>query len=604
MPRGQGKSTLCKASALWALLYGHHKFVFCIAADDTLAKNTFDSIKTWLEVVPSLYDDFPEVCYPIRALEGIAHRCNGQTYLGERTGMKWTADTAILPTIPGSKASGSIIVTKGMTGRMRGTTHTNRDGSVARPTLMLIDDPQTDESARSTTQTHDRINTIVGEVKNMVGPKDTLSVVMPCTVIYPDDLADQMLDRQHFPDWQGLRTELLPEMASQLGKWETYDEIRRESLRVHGDIRDATAYYLANREELDKGYRASWPERYPPGMESAIQYGMTLLLENEASFWSEFQNKPKILDRGDIKLKPGDIFGRINNLKRRVCPSTTEKLTAFIDVQGEAVYYCVTAWSEGMTGDIIDYGTWPEQPVRNFALYKLPKPGSAVTGIQNEAGRQYAMLEALTDDIMTRQYEIDGRDTVQQIDLCMIDAGYGPDTVNQFIKQSPHGMRMIPSLGRYFGAKTKGINELPKKEGERIGHYWRSPVPAKRTLRYVFYDSNYWKSWVHQSIKTPMGDKTALRLYGQARDNERGHHAQLADHILSEYCVLVEAKGRAVWEWTLRPGQRDNHWLDCVSGTCVAAAMVGMVADKWKRKGDSLRPKRRRMPKYGAVGKL
>lgn len=604
MPRGQGKSTLCKASALWALLYGHHNFIYCIAADDRLAKNTFDSIKTWLEAIPELLEDFPEVCFPIRALEGIAHRCSGQTCDGVRTNMKWTADMAIMPTIPGSRASGTIIVTAGMTGRMRGTSHTNRDGSIARPTLMLIDDPQTGESARSTTQTEDRIQTIIGEIKGMVGPKDSLSVVMPCTVIYPDDLADQMLDRLRFPDWQGLRTEFLPEMAKELGKWEHYDEIRRESLRQHGDIRDATAYYLANQDDMDRGYRASWRERFPPGFESAIQYGMTLLLENESSFWSEYQNKPKILDRGDIKLKPGDIFDRINNLKRRVCPSTTERITAFVDVQGEAVYYCITAWSAGMTGDVIDYGTWPQQPVRQFALYKLPKPASAVTGIQNEAGRQYAMLEALSNDIMTREYAVDGRDNTMQIELCLIDAGYGPDTVHQFIRQSPHGQRMMPSLGRFYGAKTKGISESPRKEGERIGHYWRCPAPVKRALRHVYYDSNYWKSWVYQSIRTPMGDQTAIRIYGNSRDNQSAHHSQLADHILSEYCVLVEVKGRAVWEWSMRPGRSDNHWFDCLSGTCVAAAMVGMVADKWKRAGDNVKANRRIKRKYGAVGKL
>ncbi len=77
-----------------------------------------DSIKMELDGSDLLAEDSPEVCHPIRCLEGIDNRCSGQLYKGERTHIGWTASEVILPTIPGAKASGAIIKVAGITGRI------------------------------------------------------------------------------------------------------------------------------------------------------------------------------------------------------------------------------------------------------------------------------------------------------------------------------------------------------------------------------------------------------------------------------------------------------------------------------------------------------
>jgi len=41
--------------------------------------------------------------------------------------------------------------------------------------------------------------------------------------------------------------------------------------------------------------------------------------------------------------------------------------------------------------------------------------------------------------------------------------------------------------------------------------------------------------------------------------------------------VKTEARGRAVDEWKAKPGNPDNHWLDCLVGCAVAASMQGAV---------------------------
>ena len=61
-----------------------------------------ESIQTELEVNEHLAEDFPEVSFPIARLDGIANRCAGQLYHGERTRITWTNNEIVLPTIAGS----------------------------------------------------------------------------------------------------------------------------------------------------------------------------------------------------------------------------------------------------------------------------------------------------------------------------------------------------------------------------------------------------------------------------------------------------------------------------------------------------------------------
>jgi len=109
MPRGSGKSTQAESACIWAVLYGHREFVCLIGSDEGHAMDMLDSIKMELDSNDLLFEDFPEVCFPIQSLEGIANRCAGQPYQGKRTHIGWTAKEIILPTIPDSPASGAII---------------------------------------------------------------------------------------------------------------------------------------------------------------------------------------------------------------------------------------------------------------------------------------------------------------------------------------------------------------------------------------------------------------------------------------------------------------------------------------------------------------
>src|SRR5690606_26679792 len=186
---------------------------------------------------------FPEVCHPIRSLEGIANRCGGQLCQGERTHIGWTATEVILPTIAGSAAAGAIIKVAGITGRIRGMKFKRPDGKTVRPSLVILDDPQTDESARSLSQCANRERIIAGAVLGLAGPGKKISGIMPCTVIRPGDMADRVLDRDQHPEWNGERTRLVDAFPTNEKLWDEYALIRADCLRAKGTIEAATEFY-------------------------------------------------------------------------------------------------------------------------------------------------------------------------------------------------------------------------------------------------------------------------------------------------------------------------------------------------------------------------
>ncbi|MCD6369947.1 MAG: hypothetical protein J7L63_00395, partial [Thermoplasmata archaeon] len=215
MPRGSGKTTLARCAALWAILYGYRPFVCMIAGSHDNARELLRPIRTMILEEPLLLADFPEAVYPFRCLENSSKRQLQQHIQGRLTHVYWGQEKLVFPTIEGehlpaalrddgyeiSPSSGSIITTTSLDSNLRGQQHTRADGSVIRPSLVLLDDPQTRESARSADQTRKRLDLLHGDVMGMAGPGESISALLTCTVMYEDDLADQVLDREKNPEW-------------------------------------------------------------------------------------------------------------------------------------------------------------------------------------------------------------------------------------------------------------------------------------------------------------------------------------------------------------------------------------------------------------------
>jgi len=567
-------TVLCQTAVVWAALTGATPFVCLIAASAERARDLLENIMVWLETNPLLGEDFPEVCYPVRCLERITNRQKGQKHQGEPTRIEWTSDKVVLPTIEGSRASGVVISCSGMKGSdIRGQNHARADGRVVRPQLVLVDDPQTTESAWSPSQSQRREAILAGDVLGMAGPGRKIAGLMACTVIRPDDMADRLLDRDKHPEWQGERTKMVYAFPASEKLWSRYAEMRNDSLRNDGDGAEATEFYRRNREAMDAGATVAWPERFNEDELSAIQHAMNLKLRDEAAFFAEYQNEPVVEQVGEEMLTADKIAGKLNGYERGIIPVAAGHLTMFIDVQQKALFWTVVAWEELFTGYVVDYGTWPEQKRPYFTLSDLRMTiARAVPGAGLE-GQIFAALERLTAEKLSMAWRReDGAE--MRIERCLIDANWGQstDVIYQFCRQSPFAAVLLPSHGKYVGASSIPFSEYKKKRGDRVGLHWRIPnTIGRRQVRHALIDTNYWKSFVHARLAVAMGDPGCLSLFGRDEDA----HRLLADHLTAEYRVRTLAHERTVDEWKLRATRPDNHWLDCLVGCAVGASIQG-----------------------------
>ncbi|OAI52077.1 hypothetical protein AYO47_06565 [Planctomyces sp. SCGC AG-212-M04] len=574
MPRGSGKTTIAECACLWAILFGYREFVALIGASEAHAEEMLDSIRMELEGNDLLLEDFPEAVYPIHCLEGIANRCAGQLFQGERTHIVFTARDIVLPTVPGSPASGAVIKVAGITGRIRGMKSKRADGKSVRPSLVILDDPQTDESARSPSQCAQRESILAGAVLGLAGPGRKISGIMPCTVIRPDDMADRILNRDKHPQWQGERTKMVYSFPTNEALWKRYTEIRADSLRKDRGLSEATEFYREHREAMDEGAVIAWPERFHPDELSAIQHAMNLRLQDEAAFMAEYQNEPLVEQGLGADLLTADqICSKLNRLERGIVPHGATRLTAFIDVHQNLLFWLVAAWEEDFTGSVVDYGAYPEPQRPYFTLRDSVRTLGTVAPGTGLEGAIYEGLNTLTQQILGRGWKKDGG-TDLHIERCLVDANWGHSTevVYRFCRHGPFPAIVMPSHGRFVGAGSKPFSEYERRPGERAGWNWRVPVAsADRPVRHVVFDSNFWKSFVQARLAVATGDRGSVTLFG----DDPNSHRLLADHLRAEYRVQTTGRGRTVDEWKVRPEQPDNHWLDCLAGASVAASMQG-----------------------------
>jgi len=598
MPRGSGKTTLAITAAIWALVYGYRRWVCLVGATAPKARQLLKSIRTELRFNPGLLADFPEVSIPVAKLEGKAARANGQTHNGKPTNILWTTEQIRLPAIEGSAASGGTVTVAGITGDIRGQVETLDSGEVIRPDYVLLDDPQTRESAKSGTQTDDRIATLNGDILGLAGPGVKIAGVMPCTVICRGDMADQMLDRETASEWHGERTQMLYGFPTgkTLDLWNRYQEIRETSFRNNGDGAEATEYYTANREPMDLDLVAAWPENFKSDEVSAIQSAMNLFFRDEGAFFSEYQNAP-IEQQGDEALITEEAMKtRISHVGRYIASSDADLVTAFIDVQQELLYYVVCAWRRDFAGTVIDYGAWPDQGTNDFQSNRAKRTISGeYPGLAFEEKLRRALGE-LVEGLCSRTWNReDGAEL--SISRLLIDANWGKSTdpIYQFVRGSKFRTVLFPSHGKYVGASTEPLNAryIKAAKGKRIGTHWRIDKSNASPVRYVLFDSNYWKSFLHSRLSSELGSPGSLSLWQDAPRN----HANFAKHIRAEYPVRTAGRGRQVDEWKIRPKRPDNHWLDCAAGCCVAASIEGAALPGQKpAKQSRSNPDRKRRP--------
>jgi hypothetical protein len=583
MPRGSGKTTMCRAAVLWAILCGQCKSVVLLAAAERSAERHLkQGLKKTLLKNQLLMDDFPHAIYPIRKLDGESKGAGGQRYKGEKTFIEWQSNQITFAWIPepDSLSSGAVIETMGMTAEIRGPLYSLPDGSQMRPQLVLADDPQTRESAKSLTQSNSRVQTICGDVAYLAGPDSPIAVVCPMTVIYQGDMADQLLDREKHPEWQGERTRMVESFPKNLHLWDKYADILRQSQMKDGTPEEANKFYESNLKAMNEGCVVTWPERFYPDELSAIQHAMNKKIRDEASFYSECQNEPVNIQEEVVNLTVDEICKRTTGYPEGTVPADCTEVTCFTDIQQDHMFWMRCGWTPQFTGYVLDYGGWPDQGRSYFTRHDVRIKLSGKYG-NDETAMVYNALEELAEKLVAHPLKtMDNREI--SVGRWCIDGGYFQRLpgLEGYVAQSKYKRLIAMTRGHFVGKNERPLSLSTYAIEQRIGPYewyWRG---GKKDGGWITFNPNFWKMRVMLALMVEKMARGSIQLFNASPLR----HRMLAEHLLAETARKVMGKSGTVWEFSEIAG-RDNEGLDCLVGCALGAQTLGIVPDQERTRG-------------------
>ncbi len=571
-PRGDGKTKIVEGCIIYAVVSGVIRFPVIVASDAKASQRILANCK-WLLSADChlLAEDFPEVCVPIIALKGDARLAARQTVNGEPTEIGFSKEFLRLPKVAGSVSSGAIIYPLSIEGGMRGLAMGSE-----RPDFVLIDDPETRESASSSYQVSIREEIIDRDIAGLKGQRGALGMVALVTIQTPHSLAARLTDRAIKPAWNGIRRAMIETWPDRTDLWDEYQQ-RRRAAQESGDrfAKDATDFYVERREEMDAGSVVTNPHRYmrEPGPDgrplevSALQSCYNFIADKGIdAFKCEYQNDPSIDELAEaMKLTAKGIECRYSQLQQREAPSECIGVTIGIDVGKYACHWTQIAWRSQGEGFIVDYGV------------------AEVYGTDPQADRtqiERAVRTALSnwhDEIATMPI-VSASGQSLTTDMVLVDSGDGvlTDAIYEWVKG-------LPAIPKVCAAKGYGEGQAPKprsfgadaRKAPRIdGHHWFAQLQPHAGVWLYNLDANFWKLWVHERFACaldPDGNATPYSLSLFLPGKTRQHHSY-ARHVVAEEFREEFTPGRGVkagWHKV----SANNHWLDSTYMACAAAAM-------------------------------
>jgi hypothetical protein len=549
-PRGEGKSTICWGVILFAILTGEIDFELLVAASGRDAERGLNNIKQQIKCNDTLLDDYPEVIIPLREVSRSPRRSQLQTVGGKFTDIVWAKDHIIFPTVEGSRSSGAIIAARGIDSAFRGF---NINGK--RPKHVLVDDPETRESANSDVQIQTREMTVEKDIAGLVGPGEKMGVTILCTPQNRKCVAFRFTDPAIKPAFNGKRYAALVKMPDNRDLMEEYIILRKECQQA-GDKNATVAneFYKARREEIEAGAVVSNPHNFS-GLElCALQHYYNVIEKiGWNNFLTEYQNDPPEDDEVQgVGLTDITIINKqVKEVAKDVIPEPDRirRITAAIDIGKYWCHWEVKAHYDNDASHTVDYGV-------------LEVKGTELNQDKEQIDKAiYRALSEFREQILHSTYhEKDGE--IRQVNLVLIDSGDFTDAVYQFC---------LNAGPPFFCSKGFGDNYRITERADRLigNHFYVNPVVAatgNATVPLYHLDSNYWKHQVHDGWNTPLYNEDGSRRANSLslfEVKEKSKHHSFAKHILAEEYQETFIKGGKglVKKWI--KVNKNNHWLDC-----------------------------------------
>lgn len=302
--RGHAKSAyLSNASPLRELVYGKRRYILIVSETDRSAKKFVEWIRNELKFNQKLREDFGSLLEPRKTLN---IRDNDEAFLTQNREN------------PDDPRNGILVEASSLGKQMRG----KRNGPY-RPDYIILDDLESDKTT-NTAEMRAKYRDWFNQVLMPIGDPERTAVIFMGTVVHHDSLLNYVLNNRHDFTRRKFAAILSPPEREDL--WQQFEEIYRSAKPLDGEedeeavenaVELAMKFYEQHKEEMDRGVKVLWPQRfpYPKLIIEKVNIG-------SKAFNSEFMNNPideesqifkpdlfTFYDRKDINLRQLDIYG-------------------------------------------------------------------------------------------------------------------------------------------------------------------------------------------------------------------------------------------------------------------------------------------------------
>lgn len=394
--RGCGKTVILWGMILYLLFSGRHKLPVCVTWADKALKRAF---RFWAKALcrnPELAADYPEFCAPFVHAKGVPQRvattrwrdteelCGAQLTIGE--GM------IVMPDSRGCIGGGTI------NGSIKGFNHTLDDGTVLRPSIVLLDDVQDRFVAKSPVQVADTIAGIDGDLASIGESGRDLPMLMAINCEHTGDVAEHYLTSK---EWHALRVPCVeawpagwddPKSTCRKLWAEWYDRF----LNGKGD----QTFYRKNKTAMTRGMKLSAPAAFKGAQRCPDPfYGVMRMYHKmgHEAFMAQRQQQPvDPIAEAQVRVTPDAVVKRAIGPARGVIPEGSIHVVAGADINpgltgrlGARITWAAAAFQMHQSECVIAYG------IHKLDMPKDPTPSQQVTCVYTGLNAIRVMLAGI-----------------------------------------------------------------------------------------------------------------------------------------------------------------------------------------------------------------
>ena len=531
--RGIGKSAILWGVLLYLVLTGRQPFPVCVPWAASALKRAFNFWKNAVSFNQSLYDDYPEFCMPFHIAKGVPQRVLSMTWkrTGKNSGAQLTVGEGVIA-FPDQRGclGGSTI-----NGNIRGLNHPQQDGTILRPSIVMLDDIQDRKVAKSTAQVSDTVAIIDGDIAGCGEAGRDLPILAACNCITADDVpAHYMAD----DGWESLKIPCIlsfpdkffdPDSESK-ALWDDWHEKFRHGT---GDV----AFYKENKNAMTKGMELSAPavfkgaKKCPDAFYGVMRQYYKM---GHMAFMAERQQEPinPIDELGPYTLTPAIVQSRADKtMKQFEIPDWVVGTVASTDINP----------SRAMSSVILSMGADQTAVIPWYGLHKC-----SISGDMSAPEFNRRLYEQLS---------IHGKALAGlpvKPDAWAIDAGGKQfDGVVRFVKNSAR-ICGIPAYA-FTGRGAKNYRQTGKTAVGPFREMVHGCLDRKKgvSIRWVPWNADYWKDNEQTAWLGEVGSPGSVALYA-------GEHTEFCLQICGDKLLgRGEIGGQMIWNFHRVPGYND-----------------------------------------------